>query len=514
MINYLTPESIFRELFVAFQTGEIVADEKSISDAIPLEKPDEILSKYHSLKSAKDFDLKSFFFAHFHIASPEGRSFVSDTSIEVDEHIRKLWKVLYRAPDDKMAREGHSLIPLKHPYIVPGGRFNEIYYWDSYFTMLGLKAHGEYELIESMIENFAEMIRSFGFIPNGNRSYFLSRSQPPFFSLMVLLLYGIKGQEVLIKYLPALEKEYAFWMNGQECLSNHHMAQEHVVYMGENKTLNRYFDKKNTARVEMFATDLQMASKCERRAEELFANLRAACESGWDFSSRWLKDPEKLESIISTHILPVDLNCLLYQLERTLCLAWKIKKNPEKSRHYKVRSKNRKDQILSTFWKEDFFYDYDFFEKKHTKIQSLAGIYPLFFKIADKNQAQSCAKLLEQEFLKSGGLLATTFKSGQQWDAPNGWAPLQYIAVKSLENYGYHQLADKVRERWIFLNKKVYKETGKLLEKYNVVDIELPSGGGEYPVQDGFGWTNGVLASFLNDFTKAPEKLSVKLLEA
>lgn len=498
MMQYPTPDQIFGELFTALQTTRTIAeDEKCISDAIPLEEPREILSKYHKLKNTESFDLKSFFFEHFHITHPKKSLADAKPSIEVDEHIRNLWKVLSRVPDGKIPHKNHSLIPLEHPYVVPGGRFDEIYYWDSYFTMLGLMADKEYSLIEHMIENFAQMIYTFGFVPNGNRSYFLSRSQPPFFSLMVMLLTKIKGKGILMKYLPLLEKEYNFWMNGQKEVSKDHPAKEHLVYIDENQQLNRYFDKKDTARVEMFVTDLKMSSNCARNSSELFANLRAACESGWDFSSRWLEDPKKLESITTTHILPVDLNCLLYYLEKTLALAWEMKKQPIKSFDYTIKANQRKKSIVSIFWSKDFFYDYNFFKKERTKTLSLAGIYPLFFKIADQKQAQSCANLLEKKFLKPGGLLTTTFESNQQWDAPNGWAPLQYIAVNGLENYGYFQLAHQIRKRWVFLNKKVYRETGKLLEKYNVVDIQMPSLGGEYPVQDGFGWTNGVLANFL-----------------
>ena len=146
-----------------------------------------------------------------------------------------------------------------------------------------------------------------------------------------------------------------------------------------------------------------------------------------------------------------------------------------------------------------FFHDYDFVKKAHTPAFTLAAMFPLFFKIASEKQAAHVAEKIKNEFLKPGGLITTTSNSGQQWDAPNGWAPLQYISIIGLRNYGFHELADEIKNRWIALNKKIFHNTGKLLEKYNVVDIDLETGGGEYPVQDGFGWTNGVLLKLLSE---------------
>ena len=141
--------------------------------------------------------------------------------------------------------------------------------------------------------------------------------------------------------------------------------------------------------------------------------------------------------------------------------------------------------------------DYDFVKKCHTDVYSLAGMFPLFFNIATEEQAKSCAQVIQEKFLRPGGVVTTTLHSGQQWDAPNGWAPLQWITIQGLKNYGFDDLADDIKNRWINLNTKVFRNTGKMLEKYNVENMDLLSGGGEYPVQDGFGWTNGVLLRLL-----------------
>jgi alpha,alpha-trehalase len=134
-----------------------------------------------------------------------------------------------------------------------------------------------------------------------------------------------------------------------------------------------------------------------------------------------------------------------------------------------------------------------------TTVPSLAGAYPLFVGLATPEQAAACASVLGKDFLQPGGLVSTLNKTGQQWDAPNGWAPLQWVAISGLRRYGHAALADVVADRWIALNERVFRSTGRMMEKYNVVDMTLDAGGGEYPVQDGFGWSNGVLLRLLSD---------------
>ena len=161
-----------------------------------------------------------------------------------------------RKADKKI--KGSSLLPLPHPYIVPGGRFNEIYYWDSYFTMLGLQVSGRVDLIESMIDNFSHLIETVGFIPNGNRTYFMGRSQPPFYACMVELLAQSKGKKVYVKYLPFLEKEYAFWMKGVNRLKKTGDAQKRVVKV-KGGILNRYWDNFDAPRAEMYQDDIELS---------------------------------------------------------------------------------------------------------------------------------------------------------------------------------------------------------------------------------------------------------------
>src|SRR5881396_2741270 len=167
-------------LFQDVQLSGIFTDSKTFVDARPLLAPPEIAALYASARSSASFSLQAFVERHFELPRPAGEGFSTDTSQSMEEHIRALWPVLTRSPDTADARS--SLIPLPQAYVIPGGRFREIYYWDSYFTMLGLIASGRTDLVRSMLDNFAHLVATVGHIPNGNRTYYLSRSQPPFFA--------------------------------------------------------------------------------------------------------------------------------------------------------------------------------------------------------------------------------------------------------------------------------------------------------------------------------------------
>ncbi len=474
----------FGVIFDTVQKAGIFADQKKFVDLTPQhnQSPAQILEKYNEAKSHENFDLRSFVAANFDTV-------LLDTS-DVINHINHLWKYLTRYPDND--RQPSTLIPLKHPYIVPGGRFREIYYWDSYFTMLGLEVAKETEIIKNMLDNFAYLIDEYGHIPNGNRTYYLSRSQPPFFSLMIELYANLPQTNkslVYKEYQNVLKKEYDFWMQHTKTLNEKHKAEKRVVHVSDNCLLNRYWDNRDTPRPESYLQDIETKNNA-KQGEEIYRNIRAAAESGWDFSSRWLSNKHTLSSIQTTHIIPIDLNCLLYHQELVLSKMYDNKQ----AEKFKKAAEKRKANIIEIFWdeKRNFFFDYDFTKNKHTTTRSLAALYPLFFNIADTAIARKIAKATEQRFLKDGGLVTTLNNTGQQWDAPNGWPPLQWIGYKAMKNYGYDKLAKKIARRWISLNVKVFFETNKMMEKYDVEDINRKGGGGEYELQDGFGWTNGV----------------------
>ena len=193
-------------------------------------------------------------------------------------------------------------------------------------------------------------------------------------------------------------------------------------------------------------------------------------------------------------MVPVDLNGLMYNLESTLAKAYKQVGNTNLSTQFAAAATKRKVAVNKYCYnaKENWYYDYDMDTKTLSTEKTIAGISPLFFNIAPKSSVAGIASVFKNEFLKAGGVVTTLKTTGQQWDAPNGWAPLQWITIKGLENYGLKDEAKDVAERWVALNEKVYRNTGKMMEKYNVVNAGLEAGGGEYSSQDGFGWTNGV----------------------
>jgi alpha,alpha-trehalase len=487
-------------LFEAVQMQKLFPDGKTFVDCIPKYSPEEINKKYLQQKDLPGFDLENFVLQNFELPVPQSARFSSDTGKSAAENIETLWTVLTRMPD----RKGGSLIPLPHPYIVPGGRFGEIYYWDSYFTMLGLRASGKTEMIENMVKNFAHLIQTIGYIPNGNRTYFLGRSQPPFFSLMLQLLGEVLGRSVSLIYLTQLEKEYLFWMKGRKDLTTNTPALHHVIKMPDGEILNRYWDENNTARPESYREDVELARQSNQPAEILYRHLRAGAESGWDFSSRWFRQANSFASIHTTDIIPVDLNCLLYHMEHTFAAIYPHTGNQMLAELFHNLAEERKAAIQKYCWNEKtgFYFDFDFTAGKQKECMTLAAAFPLFFRIATAQQADAVAAHIKEKFLKAGGLVTTLIETGQQWDAPNGWAPLHWMTITGLENYGHIDLAKEIALRWIILNNDVFKRTGKLMEKYNVVNTHLEAGGGEYPGQDGFGWTNGVLLALMTKYGK------------
>ncbi len=499
--EWRSPDELYGRLFVDVQMSGIFPDSKTFPDCVPKASPEEIVAAYEREKGRAGFDLKAFVERWFDLPRQYASDFHSDTSRSLVEHINALWPVLTRLPEEQEV--GGSLIPLPYPYIVPGGRFREIYYWDSYFTMLGLQAAGKVDMIEHMVNNFAWLLDQFGHIPNGNRTYYLSRSQPPFFSLMVGLLAEEKGDSIWVKYLPWLEKEYAFWMDGADSLDAQRNEYRRVVRLDDGTILNRYYDDRNVPRPEAYREDVATAQRDpERPPHDVYRELRAAAESGWDFSSRWCRGWMHLETIRTTELIPVDLNSLLYHLEMSLARAHALAGHDARAAEYRAKADRRAEAIRTYCWyprRGGFFVDYDWPARTWSVVPSGAGLYPLFFKIATQEQADSMAANVFRYFLAPGGIVTTKLQTGQQWDMPNGWAPLQWIAIQGLRNYGHHELADEIKRRWIALNEKVYKATGKLVEKYNVVNLELEGGGGEYPLQDGFGWTNGVLLKLLTE---------------
>ena len=462
-------EQSLGDLFKDLHLSGIWPDEKAVSDSILLSPAPEILSAYQAAQASGSVDLKAFYTAHFRPVAAAENAYHTDPAHSPKQHLAAIWPHLIRPADDPGERSSRFALP--HPYVVVGGRFQEAYYWDSYFTQLGLLKSGQTSLVRDMLDNFAYAIMEIGHIPNGFRSYFLTRAQPPFFAQMVQDYGRAVGDlpATYARYLPVMQREYRYFTES---------AHTH-------QGLARYWDDATGPRVEMYRTDLE--AQRHGVPKGYFRNLRAACESGWDFSSRWLTEPQDLTTIRTTDLWAVDLNCLLLRYEEILAEA-------SGETTYSHAADLRRAAISKLFYNAEtgYFHDVLIAEGTPNLLTTAAGMFPLYAGAATQAQAETAAAWMQTHLLRAGGMLTTDITSGQQWDSPNGWAPLQWIAVQGLRRYGLDDLAETLRLRWLATCDMVFHASGKFVEKYNVLDPLAPSTGGEYALQDGFGWSNGV----------------------
>lgn len=491
-----SPDDLLGELLQDVQLRRIYSDSITFVDMMPAGRLRKILRLYKKERHEPGFDLHDFVQTHFKGLIDES-NYVTNPSHTVEEHIEELWGVLTR----EIPKNTGSLVGLPYPYVVAGGRYIAQFYWDSYFIMIGLAAGGHWDKVESMVRNCEFLIRKYGYIPNGNRTYY-TRSQPPVFALMVQLLASHKGNSVYIRNLPYLLAEYAFWMKGKNSLHEKRPARNHVVRMPNGAKLNRYFDLKTSPRPEGYKEDVEIALNAkDRTPSKVYLDLRAGAESGWDYSSRWLRTPTDLSTIHTTDFIPVELNCLLYELEMTISKTYKILKQNRASGYYAKLAEQRKEALQTYCWDDEkkIFLDYDFVAGKRSEILSASAFFTLFSGIATDDQAHEMMNHILHKFLQPGGIVTTLTQSGQQWDWPNGWAPIQWITIQGLRRYKHYYLAEEVKKHWIDCNMFTYEQQSKLVEKYNVVEPKRGPTNGEYPLQDGFGWTNGVLLALLKE---------------
>ncbi|HEY4079132.1 MAG TPA: alpha,alpha-trehalase TreF [Burkholderiaceae bacterium] len=493
-----SPSQLYGALFVDVQMQKVFDDRKTFVDATPKTlTPEALRTLYATQRGESEFSLADFVAEHFELPSVAKAAVLADVQAHesvrsaLSRHIAELWPQLVRHTRTAGARsEADSLIELPQPYVVPGGRFREIYYWDSYFTMLGLIEDGRRDLAQGMLDNFAKQISTYGHVPNGNRSYFISRSQPPFFFKMIELLAG-ESSVCYAPYLSHLECEYDYWMEGAQALAPGH-AHRHVVRLADGSLLNRYWDDLDTPREESYREDVRTAQRSTARPlQAVWRDLRAGAESGWDFSSRWCADPGLLETIETTAIAPIDLNSLMFGLERAIAAGRREIHDEAGAADFEARAERRRTVIDTHLWNEDLghYVDLHWAGDKSWNRLTAAALAPLFLGLANDRQAHATALAVQGSLLTPFGLMTTAQTSPHQWDAPNGWAPLQWMAVQGLRRYGQTELARTIALRWLETVESTYLSTGKLFEKYDVVK-DGSSARGEYAMQDGFGWTN------------------------
>ncbi len=484
-----SPAQLLGPLYHAVQMRGIFPDSKTFADAVPKRPAAAILADYAKCRCDEDAALRQFVRVNFDMpAAPAAPP--SSERLPLKAHIDALWPQLTRTTATVPA--GSSALTLPRRYVVPGGRFREMYYWDSYFTMLGLARSGRQDLVEDMVVDFGSLVDRYGHIPNGTRSYYLSRSQPPVFYLIAGLSRDAKTLATRNRQLRA---EHAYWIAGAQALKPGQQSAR-VVRLADGALLNRYWDDRDDPRDESYKEDTELADRTPgRNRRQLFRDLRAAAESGWDFSSRWFGDGRSLGTIRTTRFAPVDLNSLMVGMEQAIAANCRTLRDSACATEYDSKAAARVAAMRAHLWNGRFFADFDLDTGEPNDFASAAMAFPLFAGVATDDQARATAKALVP-FVGEGGLRTTLIGSGQQWDDPNGWAPLQWVAIAGLRRYREAPLAERISTAWLASVEREYRASGKLLEKYDVVE-RRPGGGGEYPNQDGFGWTNGVTRALM-----------------
>ncbi|KAJ9148117.1 hypothetical protein P3X46_030208 [Hevea brasiliensis] len=444
------------------------------------------------------------------VENPEVRAWALD--------VHSLWKNLSRKVSDEVRKqpELHTFLPLPAPMIVPGSRFREVYYWDSYWVIRGLLASKMYETAKSIVTNLISLVNVYGYALNGARAYYTNRSQPPLLSAMVYEIYNRTGDmELAKKALPVLLKEHQFWNS-----EIHKITIQDA--QGRNHTLSRYYAMWNKPRPESSVLDKKYASKLLKVSEkqQFYRELASAAESGWDFSTRWMRNSSEFTTLATTSVLPVDLNVFILKME--LDIAFLANKTGEESiaASFLEASQARKRAINSVFWNEKMGQWLDYWLTTGTTCQEsqtwnacnqnqnvfASNFSPLWIDMfnSDANLVKSIMRSLESSgLLCAAGIATSLTNSGEQWDFPNGWAPFQHIIVEGLARSGSQEarsLAEDIAVRWIRTNYVTYKKTGAMHEKYNVEKCGEFGRGGKYVPQTGFGWSNGVALAFLEEF--------------
>uniref|UniRef100_A0ACD5TND7 Uncharacterized protein n=1 Tax=Avena sativa TaxID=4498 RepID=A0ACD5TND7_AVESA len=443
--------------------------------------------------------------------------------------VHALWKDLARqvAPAVAVRPDRHTLLPLPGRVVVPGSRFREVYYWDSYWVVRGLLVSKMYDTAKDIVLNLVYLVEEYGFVLNGARSYYTNRSQPPLLSSMVLELYTATGDLDLVRRsFPSLLKEHAFWV-----------SEIHNIAIMDNDgcvhNLSRYQAMWNKPRPESATIDEELASKLNSTAakEKLYHQIASAAETGWDFSSRWMSNPTDMTTLVTTFIIPVDLNTFIFKMERDIAVFAELIGEKATAEVFLQASKARHTAMETILWNSEMEQWLDYWlpidgnqevYKWESKSQNrnifASNFVPLWLNAHNSgsgpflDEAKSVGvmrSLHTSGLVYPAGIATSVSNTGQQWDFPNGWAPLQHLIVEGLMNSGSTEakkFAEDVATSWVRTNYAAYKSTGAMHEKYDVEACGKSGGGGEYKSQTGFGWSNGVLLSFLEEFGWSQDK--------
>jgi len=450
-------------------------------------------------------------------------------------HVFKLRHPIHQLGDLKVSEvQPPGLLYLPNPYVVPGGRFNEMYGWDSYFIIRGLVHDGELDMARNMIENLFFEIEHYGAILNANRTYYLTRSQPPFLTSMIVAYYEAErakdhaDRNWLARAYGYAQRDYELWTRDPKLAGNTRLSRYYdfgdgpVPEMGDDPTyysdvtsslVTRYNGSDhsylasgqdgNSAqigpvfRVEVCAIR-DAAPGPQRCAEpkdisltpDYYKGDRAMRESGFDVSFRF--GPY---SGSTHHYAPVCLNSLLYKAELDLAQMATVLHKADEAAKWNQLAEQRKAAMSKYFWNEQagMFFDYDFLHGRQSNYYYATAFYPLWAGLATPTQAQAIERNLSH-FEHPGGIAMSERVTGMQWDLPYGWAPLQLIPVEGLRRYGFNEDADRVSQEFVSEVYDNFKRDQTIREKYNVVTRSTQSqvSAGYKTNVVGFGWTNGV----------------------
>ncbi|XP_050432885.1 trehalase-like isoform X2 [Adelges cooleyi] len=522
------------ELMHDVQMSGIYPDSKTFVDKKLKYTESEILEKYYKLKQYNNNQVPS---------NAELSKFVDENFVDGDEleewvpsdftenpsignrirdqdykqwaySLNHVWKTLARKVKDdvKSHPDKYSLIWVPNGFVIPGGRFRELYYWDTYWIVRGLLLCDMRKTAQGVIDNIISMVNRFGFMPNGSRVYYLNRTQPPMLILMVLAYYQATNDFDYVKsVLPDLESELYFWLENRM-----------YTFKKDGKTYNmaRYYAPSRGPRPESYREDYEIAEKfnTEEEKDEFYINIKSGAETGWDFSSRWFitangSDRGDLFDIHTPEIIPVDLNSILHVNALTLSTWFSQIGDIKRGEKYATIAGEFLKGIQEVLWRNDLgaWFDWDTMNNKSREYFYVSNIVPLWTGSYDMPKKSVASKVLgylkdqhviEPDYsIKYNGTPTSMYPSSQQWDFPNAWPPLQAFIIQGLDRTQQklaQQEAFKLAEVWLHSNYKGFAEKSMMFEKYDVLASGETGGGGEYTPQTGFGWTNGVVLEFLD----------------
>ncbi|XP_052509218.1 trehalase [Budorcas taxicolor] len=514
------------ELLRQVQMARLYQDDKQFVDMPLSSAPDQVLRHFHKLAQAYNFsiprqELQVLVQEHFWAVgqelqpwtpkdwrdSPQFLQNILDPKLRAwAGQLHQLWKKLGKKvkPEVFSHPEQFSLIYSRHPFIVPGGHFVVVGGWDSYWVMEGLLLSEMPETVKGMLQNFLDLVQMYGHVPNGARVYYLQRSQPPLLTLMMDRYVAHTNDTTFLRdHIETLASDLDFWTKNRSIS---------VSSGGKSYSLNRYEVPYGGPRPESYSKDAELAATLpEGNRDALLAELKARAESGWDFSPRWLvggPNPSSLSNIRTSKLVPVDLNAFLCQAEGLMSNFYSRLGNDSEAAKYRNLRAERMAALKDVLWDEDkgAWFDYDLEnEKKNLEIypSNFAPLWAGCF--SDSDDVDKALKYLEDSRILTYqyGIPTSLQKTGQQWDFPKAWAPLQDLVIRGLAkspSAKAQEAAFQLAQNWIRTNFDVYSKMSAMYEKYDISNGGQPGGGGEYEVQEGFGWTNGVVLMLLDRY--------------